>query len=68
MAEGIKRAIANAKAMRMTPGMGTWLEEYKCGCSNVTKFKNEALKYCPRHGADKIRIYKLHEAVKVGLS
>lgn len=68
MAEGLKRALANAKATRMTPGLGRWLEEYKCGCSNVTAIKREALGYCPRHGEDRRNLYKLTEPVKVGMS
>lgn len=51
----------------MTPGFGIWLEEFKCGCSNVTATKREALGYCPIHGEDKRHSYKLVEPVKVGM-
>lgn len=51
-----------------TTELGRWMEEYPCGCSNVTKSKAERLGYCPIHGVDAIRIYRLLEAVKAGLS
>lgn len=66
MSNGLKRATANARATRMTSGVGAWMEEYKCGCSNVTALKNEALGYCPIHGEDKRHIYRLTEPVAVG--
>lgn len=52
----------------MTSGVGVWLEEFKCGCSNVTATKKEALGYCPKHGEDKRHSYKLVEPIKIGLS
>jgi len=68
MTEGLKRAVANARRTHVAPGMGTWLEEYKCGCTSVTKSSTQALGYCPTHGADRISLLRLHEAVSVGLS
>lgn len=68
MGNGLKRAHANAKLTRILPGMGIWLEEYKCGCSFVTKTKSEALGYCPTHGEDRRHLYKLTEPVAVGLA
>jgi hypothetical protein len=36
---------------------GTYIIEYKCGCSDDSKRKKDLLDYCAIHGADKIRIY-----------
>ncbi len=47
---------------------GTWLEEYKCGCTNVTATKREALGYCPDHGEDRRRITKLLNPIEKGLA
>ena len=47
---------------------GKWLEEYGCGCTNVQRYKYELPGYCPKHGDDKIQIYKLPELVKIGLN
>lgn len=68
MGQGLKRAVANAKRTKVSPGMGQWMEEYKCGCTHVTVFRNEALGYCPTHGEDRRHISKLIEPVAVGLA
>lgn len=47
---------------------GRWLEEFRCGCSNVTQLKGDRVGYCPTHGDNAIRIYKLVEPVEIGLS
>jgi hypothetical protein len=45
---------------------GKWMEEYKCGCSNVVRVKSELPGYCPIHGEDrKGIIYKLEEKDKI---
>lgn len=36
-----------------------YIEEYGCGCTNLLDFKNEAVGYCPTHGEDALRIYKI---------
>lgn len=34
-----------------------WLEEYgKCGCTNVTRRKGDALGYCPVHGNNRVHL------------
>jgi len=44
-----------------------WLEEYvRCGCSNVTRTKAEALGYCPTHGTDRRRITKVPAGMELG--
>lgn len=68
MGNGLKRATAHARATRVTPGVGKWLKEYKCGCLHVTATRKEALGYCAKHGEDRRHIYKLDEAVAIGPS
>ena len=68
MSNGLKRATAYARMTRVSPGMGMWLEEYKCGCTSVTRTRKEALGYCPTHGEDLRRIIRLPEPVGVGLT
>ena len=47
-------------------GQGRWLEEYRCGCSNVTTTKKDALGHCPMHGTDSRHVIKLTAPVEVG--
>jgi len=43
-----------------------WLEEFKCGCTNVIKTKREALGYCPVHGQDRRRIILIRKKLGNG--
>ena len=38
-----------------------WLEEFKCGCSNIVKVRKDAIGYCPIHGEDRRRITHVPE-------
>lgn len=31
----------------------TWLEEYRCGCTNVVERKADLPGYCPKHGENR---------------
>lgn len=53
---------------RKAQAKGRWLEEFGCGCSNVTQLKGDRLEYCPTHGADAVHVYKLVEPAEVGLT
>jgi hypothetical protein len=66
-------AVQNQTWQQKQSGKWVWLEEYeRCGCSNVTNTKAEALGYCPRHGTDRRRITKLpndpSDPITLGLS
>jgi hypothetical protein len=36
-----------------------WLEEYHCGCATEETRKRDLPGYCPKHGEDAIRVYKI---------
>jgi hypothetical protein len=42
---------------------GTWIVEYKCGCSEDAHSKSELLNYCAKHGADKRRFYFIPDSL-----
>ena len=48
--------------------LGRWMEEYKCGCTNVLESKADAVGYCPKHGDCLRHLYKLREWLPVGLA
>jgi len=41
------------------PPKWLYIAEYRCGCSEDSKRRNELLNYCAKHGAERIRIYKV---------
>ena len=47
---------------------GRYLEEYKCGCSQVEKLKRDLLGYCKYHGDDAIRVHVLPTTTECGHS
>lgn len=58
----------HVKNLKRNPG---WLEEYKCGCSNVQRYKRELTGYCPQHGESRRyppSRYPLDEEDTIGLS
>lgn len=45
-----------------------WLEEYSCGCSNVTATKAQASGSCQVHGTDRRRLIEVPGTMKKGFS
>lgn len=55
MGEGLKRAIAAAKATRVK---FVWVAGYGCGCSASSSVKKDLLEYCGLHGSDRRELIK----------
>ncbi len=36
-----------------------WMEEFKCGCTNVVRFRSECFDYCPTHGQDRRHLHRI---------
>lgn len=53
---------------KLKPRKGKWLEEYPCGCSSVQPRKKDLLGYCSVHGDSCTHVYRLPQAVDIGLA